>query len=218
MSGRRLEHDPDGDDEPRDAAAALELVRAEQDRVGRRMAASVPPILGAWGVAWFVGFGLLWLIDGAEPAVSIPLPFAVTTFIVLMVGALAATAVLGVRSGRGIRSSPASSFTGTVYGSMWAVGFLAIVVFGTALIRNGMPPGLANIYYPTASAIFVGIMYVIAGGIWQARPAIWMGGWILLVALVAPFFGYPTHYLVFALAGGGVFLVGALVAWLWVRR
>jgi hypothetical protein len=206
------------DGEPGDAAAMLELVRAQQDQVNRRMAAQVPPILLVWGIAWTVGFGLLWLIDGAKPALAVPLPVAVIAFIVLMAGALVATGILGGRSGRGIRSTADAAFTGTVYGATWTVGFVAIFVFGTALLRNGMPPELTNIYYPTASTLFVGIMYIIAGGIWRAWGAIGMGAWIVLVALVAPYFGYPTHYLVFAVAGGGVFLVGALVAWLWVRR
>jgi hypothetical protein len=61
-------------------------------------------------------------------------------------------------------------------------------------------------------------MYILAGGIWRAIPAIVMGGWIVLVALVAPFFGYPAHYLVFAIAGGGVFLGGAIVVWLYTRK
>lgn len=209
---------PDGGEPPADPAEMLRILEAQQDRMGRRMAAAVPAILGAWGLAWFIGFGMLWLIDGAKPALAVPLPVAVVAFIVLIAGALVTTAVLGIRSGRGIRSNPADAFTGAVYGTTWTVGFLAIYAFGAALSVNGMTPELANIYYPTVSTLFVGIMYIIAGAIWQTRAAVAMGGWIVLVAVVAPFFGYPTHYLVFALAGGGVFLVGAVVAWLWVRR
>ncbi|MEV5068614.1 hypothetical protein MRBLMI12_000159 [Microbacterium sp. LMI12-1-1.1] len=210
--------DPADDDAPRDAAAMLDLVRSQQDRVTRQLAAEVPLILLVWGIAWFVGFGLLWLIDGAEPAVSVPLPVAVTVFIVLMAGALGATAILGIRSGRGIRASAEAAFTGAVYGWSWTIAFVAMFVFGTALVQNGMPPDLANIYYPTASTLLVGLLYFVGGGIWHAKPLLWLGGWIVVVALVAPFFGYPTHYLVFSIAGGGVFLVGALVAWLWIRR
>ncbi|MDQ7879978.1 hypothetical protein Q9R08_18460 [Microbacterium sp. QXD-8] len=210
--------DPADDDAPRDAAAMLDLVRSQQDRVTRRLAAEVPLILLAWGIAWFVGFGLLWLIDGAKPAAGVPLPVAVTVFIVLMAGALVATAILGIRSGRGIRASAGAAFTGAVYGWSWTIAFIAMFVFGTALVRNGMPPELANIYYPTASTLLVGLLYFVGGGIWHAKPLLWLGGWIMVVALVASFFGYPTHYLVFSIAGGGVFLVGALVAWLWIRR
>lgn len=210
--------DPADDDAPHDAAAMLDLVRSQQDRVTRQLAAEVPLILLAWGIAWFVGFGLLWLIDGAKPAASVPLPLAVIVFIVLMAGALVATAILGIRSGRGIRASAGAAFTGAVYGWSWTIAFIAMFVFGTALVRNGMPPEVANIYYPTASTLLVGLLYFVGGGIWHAKPLLWLGGWIIVVALVAPFFGYPTHYLVFSIAGGGVFLVGALVAWLWIRR
>lgn len=206
------------DEEARDPAAMLDLVRSQQERVTKQLAAEVPLILLAWGIAWFVGFGLLWLIDGVEPVVAVPLPVAVVVFIVLMVGALVATAILGIRSGRGIRPSAEAAFTGAVYGWSWTIAFVAMFVFGTALIRNGMPPDLANIYYPTASTLLVGLLYFVGGGIWQAKPLLWLGGWIIVVALVAPFFGYPAHYLVFSLAGGGVFLIGALVTWLWVRR
>ena len=210
--------DPADDDAPRDAAAMLDLVRSQQDRVSRQLAAQVPLNLLAWGIAWFVGFGLLWFIDGAKPAASVPLPVAVAVFIVLMAGALVATAILGIRSGRGIRASTEAAFTGAVYGWSWTIAFVAMFVFGSALVHNGMPPDLANIYYPTASTLLVGLLYFVGGGIWHAKPLLWLGGWIMVVALVAPFFGYPTHYLVFSIAGGGVFLVGALVAWLWIRR
>lgn len=206
------------EDDAGDAAEMFEILQSQQDRITRRMAAYVPAILLAWGIAWFVGFGMLWLIDGAKPAVSIPLPVAVVVFVVLMIGALVASAVLGVRTSRGIRPSSAAAFTGTVYGFTWTIAFVAMFVFGTALVRNGMPPELLNIYYPTASTLLVGLLYFVGGGIWQARPLLWLGGWIIVVALVAPFFGYPANYFVLALAGGGVFLAGALVVWLWVRR
>jgi hypothetical protein len=209
---------PDEDGEqPADVAAMLDLIRSEQERMSRRLAAGVPAILLAWGIAWFVGFMLLWLIDGARPAISVPVAVAAIAFALLMAGALVVSAVMGARMSRGIRSAPGAAWTGTVYGLMWPVGFLSLTALGQALIVNGMPPELASIYYPTASTIFVGIMYVLAGGIWRNWLSIAMGGWFIVVAAVAPFFGYPTHYLVFALAAGGVFLLGALVAWLWLR-
>ena len=201
-----------------DPAEMLAMLRGEQDRVNRRLAALVPWILLTWGLCWLIGFLALWGIDGAKPAFSLPLPFAVTVFVVLMVASLAISGILGARSQRGIRTSPESAFTGTVYGITWTVAFIALVVFGAALSFNGMPRELLNIYYPTGSAVLVGLLYMIAGAIWQAKPALWLGVWTLVVALAAPFFGYPANYLVFAVAGGGGFLVGALVLGLWVLR
>lgn len=203
-------------DDDLDPASALELVTRQQDEIERRMAAGLPAILAAWGVAWGVGFTMLWLIDGLAPAFRMPVPIAVVTFIVLMAGALAISGIVGARMGRGIRTGAAAAWTGTVYGLTWPVGFIAILALGNALAVNGMPSELGSIFYPTASTMFAGIMYILAGAIWQSWPAIAMGGWIVLVACVAPFFGYPTHYLVFAIAGGGVFILGAIAAGAWV--
>ena len=42
-----------------------------------------------------------------------------------------------------------------------------------------------------------------------------MGVWFVLLSWVAPFFGGPTHLLVFALGGGGMFLAGAIYVGVW---
>lgn len=205
------------DDSPLDPAAMLALMQDQQQDVQRRLARFVPWILLSWAVAWGVGFGMLWLIDGARPVVAVPVELAASVFAVLIVIAGVISGVLGARSGRGIRSSKAAAFTGTVYGITWSVGFVALFVLGAALARGGMPPELLNIYYPAVSLIFVGIMYILAGAIWRAVPALVMGGCIVLIAAIGPFFGYPTHYLVYAISGGGVFLVGTVVTAVYSR-
>lgn len=205
------------EDAPLDPASMLALLQDQQQDVQRRMARFVPWILISWAVAWGVGFGMLWLIDGARPAISVPVEVAAPVFAVLMVMAGVVSGVLGARSGRGIRTTKAAAFTGAVYGITWSVGFVALFVLGSALSYNGMPPELLSIYYPAVSLMFVGIMYILAGAIWHAVPAIVMGGCIVLIAAVGPFFGYPTHYLVYAITGGGVFLVGAVVTAVYVR-
>lgn len=205
------------DDSPLDPAAMLALLQDQQQDVQRRMTRFVPWILLSWAVAWSVGFGMLWLIDGARPAISVPVEIAAPVFAVLIVMAGVVSGVLGARSGRGIRASKAAAFTGTVYGITWSVGFIALFVLGSALSYNGMPPELLNIYYPAISLIFVGIMYIIAGAIWHAIPALVMGGCIVLIAVIGPFFGYPTHYLVYAISGGGVFFAGTVVTAVYSR-
>ncbi len=91
-------------------------------------------------------------------------------------------------------------WTGTVYGlthGRW--GFLPLTALGQALIVNGMLSELASIYYSTASTIFVGIMTCSRADPAQLAFHRNAAGWFIVVAAVAPFFGYPTHYLVFAL-------------------
>ena len=188
----------------------LAIMERERMTIARRMAKQIPWILLAWGVAWLLGYGMLWLIDGAKPLFSVPLVPAVITFIVLLLGAVAVSIVIGSRAGRGIRTSPAAAFTGTVYGITCSVAFIAIYVFAAGLAANGMGVELQTIFFPTGMALIVGLMYLVAGAIWHAVPSIVMGALMVVVALVAPFFGYPNHYSFLSIAGGAVFIVGAI--------
>ncbi|TQL47205.1 hypothetical protein FB562_0257 [Homoserinimonas aerilata] len=205
------------DDTPLDPAEMLALVQRQQGDMQRRMARYVPWILLSWALAWGVGFGMLWLVDGARPGFSVPLAVAGPVFGVLLVGAGVTSGVLGARSGRGIRSSKAAEFTGTTYGVTWSVGLVALFALGASLTHNGASPEVMNIFYPAVSLVFVGVMYIIAGAIWHAIPSIWMGGAIVAIAVIGSFFGYPTHYLVYAILGGGVFLAGAVVTAVYSR-
>ena len=189
----------------------LDLVRRQQDEVGRQLARRVPWILIAWGVAWVIGFGMLWLIDGGRPAFSVPWPVAAIVFAALTVAAIAVSAIMGTLGSRGIKSDPASAFTGTVFGISGTIGFIAIWIFALGLERNGMPAELQSIYFPVASALLIGFMYVMAAAIWHQVAVLVLGAWIIVVALVAPFLGYPAHYLLFAIAGGGGFLLGGVI-------
>ena len=182
------------------------------------MGAFVPAIVTAWGIAWLVGFGAFWLIDGLAPGFRLPLAVAAATFAVLIAAALVLSALLGIRAGRGIRTTTACRFQGSVYGATWWIGGLGIAVLGWGLSVNGMSPELASFYYSSGYVLFTGLMFLVAGVIWHAVPSVVLGVWTVAVAAVAPFFGYPGNFLFLALAGGGAFLVLAVVARHYLRR
>ena len=208
---------PEGE-ETLDPAAMLTLMQAQQRSVTSQMGRFVGVITATWGAAWLVGFGALWLIDGMQPSFGIPLAVAAWIFGVLIAAAILVSIVLGVRNTAGVRSSPASAFTGAVYGSTWSVSMIALYVLGAGLIANGMSPELATIYFPSAFVLMTGILFMISGAIWHAVPALICGVWLVVVAVIAPFFGYPNHYLFLSLAGGGAFLVLAIGAEVYSRR
>jgi hypothetical protein len=197
------------EDAPLSASAALTMLNNQQRSIANQLGSFAALISASWGIAWFLGFLALWLIDGPRPGFGLPLPAAITIFVVLLAAAIAISATLGVRSGRGIRGS-ARAFTGTVYGVSWSASMIAISVLGGALEQNGMSRALANIFFPCAYTLVAGLLYLIAGGIWGSVSFIVAGGWIMLVAVIAPWFGYPTHFLVFAIGGGGGFLALAI--------
>ena len=199
------------DDAALDPAAMLALARDQQRSVSGRMGAFVPYILLAWGVAWLAGFIALWLAEGPE---TLPMAAAAPIIVVLFAGAGVVSIVLGARSSRGVRTGKDAAFVGVVYGQAWWIGCVAIFVIGQAMVVNGMDAELLGILYPSAYVFFAGLMYLVGGALWRAVPMIVLGVWTIIVSAVAPFAGAPVHYLVFAIAGGGGFLIGA--AWtLW---
>lgn len=195
----------------------LALLQDQQATVTGRMAAFVPWILVAWGLAWLIGFLVLWTDALGRPGEA-PGVAAGLTFAGLLVAAGAVSAVLGIRSGRGLRGTRESAVVGIVYGNLWWLGSLAVGVIGQALVRAGMPTQALGVFYPSAFIFFAGIMYVMSGLIWQAYPMMVLGVWSVIVAAVGAFLPQPSHYLLYALGGGGAFLiVAAWSAW-WVRR
>jgi hypothetical protein len=205
-------------EEPLDPAAMLELMQAQQRSVTAQMGSFVGAITATWGLAWLFGFGALWLIDGLRPSFGIPLVVAAWIFGLLVAIAIVISIVLGVRNTHGIRSTPSSAFTGAVYGSTWSVSMVALYVFGVGLISNGMSPALANIYFPSAFVLMTGVLFMVSGAIWHAIPALISGIWLVIVAVVAPFFSSPGHLLFLAIAGGGAFLVLAIASEIYSRR
>jgi hypothetical protein len=205
---------PPGDDELElDPALALRIVRDQQLDIETRVGGFVPTIMVAWGIAWLVGFGAVWLSEGAG---VLPPVVAWWTFGVLIAAASGLSMWLAIRSGRGMRTEDA--FGGTVYGVTWSAGSLAIFVFAAGLFHNGMTRELAAIFFPSAFVLFAGIMYLVAGALWRAVPSIVLGSIVIVIAVAAPFFGAPHNNLFFALAGGGAFLGFGLVARIRMRR
>jgi len=206
------------DDVALEPAAMLALMQNQQRSIERQVNGFVPVITLGWALTWLLGFGALWLIDGLRPAFALPVEVAVWFFVVCVLATGALSAILGIRSGRGLRGNTAAAFTGTVYGITWGVGATALGVLGAAFRAQGMTAELANFYYPSAYVLFAGIMYMIAGGIWRTVPSLIAGAWLVMVAAAAPFFGYPHHYLFIAVTAGGAFLALSAIGFAELRR
>lgn len=189
----------------------LRLLHEQQDRVRSEFAAPIPWLYAIWGVAWLVGFLLLWSAwPGGNPWFQVPMLVAGIVFAALMLCSIVASAVLGIRIGRGVRGE--SDFAGAVYGLSWSLCGTAFAAVGVGLISNGLSTELASIYFPSAYALMVGTLYLGGAALWRDKGQLVIGIVMLVVGSIAPFFGAPTNNLVMALAGGGVFLIGALVA------
>ena len=204
-------------DESLPPAEMLRLVQQQQDRVVRSLSGPIPWLYAIWGTSWLVGFLLLWSSwPGGNPWFQIPGLVAGIAFAVLMVASIVASAVLGIRIGRGVRG--ASDFQGAVYGLSWSICGAAFAAVGMGLISNGLSTELASIYFPSAYALMVGTLYLGGAALWRDKGQLVLGIVLLSAGSVAPFFGAPTNNLVMALVGGGAFLIGAVVAARNLRR
>ncbi len=192
---------------PLTAEQALALAGRQQQRMDAVALRPVMLILIAWGLAWGIGFMAVWLSRAESPVIAPGAAWAV--FGSLLIAAVVTSGVAGARIGRGVRGGD-GGFVGGVYGFSWAIAPLAITAMGVAFARAGAEPAVLDLFYPAAYSLVVGMLYIVGAALFRAVPMLFLGGWILLVGTVAPFFGTPNHYLVMSVAAGGGFLAGAV--------
>ncbi len=195
----------------------LALIEGETRGVKRAFTAQVPVYYFVWGGAWLVGYLLLWSAwEGSPAPVRLPLWIAVPVFAALILGGAITSAVVGVRSNRGIKG--VSDFVGTVYGLSWPVLGGAIAAIGTAMLRSGASSDVIAVYYTSAYALLVGALYLAGAMIWRSADQLVIAGVMIVAAAVTGYFGAPGNMLAMALIAGPALLVGGIVAVIRLRR
>lgn len=206
--------------EPQEAGGAAEmlaLIESQQRKVDRELLRPIPYLYGIWGVAWFVGFLLLWsAYEGGNPLFTIPMAIAAPVFAALLIGSIVASGIIGSRINRGVKGD--SNFAGIVYGLSWSLCGMAFAGLGMGLIANGLSSELASIYFPSAYALMCGTLYLGGAALWRDKGQLILGIVLLAAGALSPFAGAPTNNLVMAVFGGGAFIVGAIVVAVRLRQ
>ncbi len=200
------------EDDLLDTRQAAELLRRSADHARQRLMVNQPLIYGAWGVAWLIGCGAMWLsvlgqhpFRGAAGWASAVLGTGIALAIV-------ATAITTGRAGRGVGG--VSARQGMMFGLSWPVGFAALFSLIGAVAHFGASPSVMGVLGAAGPLVVVGLIYMVAAGMWLDRIMFWLGAWELLVAAVGAWTGPVGVLLMDAVAGGGGFLAAsALVAW-----
>ncbi|MFT4284526.1 MAG: hypothetical protein QM598_06805 [Protaetiibacter sp.] len=196
---------------------SLALIQGETRSMKRLFGVQVPVYYFVWGGAWLVGYLLLWAAwPGSPSPVAVPLAVAAPVFAALILGAAVTSAVVGVRSNRGIKGT--SDFVGTVYGISWAVLGTAVAAIGYALVRAGISDGATAIYYTSAYALLVGAMYLAGTMLWRSVDQLVIAIVMIVAAAVTGFFGAPGNMLAMALIAGPALLLGGVIALVRLRR
>jgi hypothetical protein len=203
-------------DAPLDPAAMLDIASRQSYRMQTLELKSVVAILFSWGIAWGVGFLVLWAGLDAGAPFAVAQPAASIVFGVLIAAAIVVSMVLGIRMSRGMRGS--SNVAGAIYGWSWSLGSIAAWLIGSSLVRAGMQPDVAILYFPAVYSLVVGLLYLAGAAIWQSKLQLVLGIWMIVVGTIAPIFGYPWNLPIMAALGGGGFIVGAIIMLVSLRK
>ena len=207
--------DPDGDE--LHPERLLALIDDETRGMKRTLAVQVPVYSFVWGGAWLLGYLLLWSAwPGSPSPVAVPGWLAIPAFAVLMLGAAITSAVVGIRSNRGIKG--VSDFVGTVYGLSWPILGGTVAAIGYALVRAGISDDAAAIYYTSAYALLVAAMYLAGTLVWHSADQLVIALVMAVAAAVTGFFGAPANMLAMALIAGPALLIGGVIALVRLRR
>jgi hypothetical protein len=193
---------PDGDPQ-----ALLALIESEKARTQQALDPDPRLIFGVWGIAWLVGFLAFWSAASDEVAWDLPLGAAGAFFFLCLASAVVVTMVHVGRRAVGVRG--VSSTTGAMYGWTWFLSFLTLTVIMASAINRGLPEELIGLLWSVLSGLVVGSLYLAGGAVWQDRFQFGLGVWILVCSAAGAIAGYPSVFLVMALAGGGGFLLAA---------
>jgi hypothetical protein len=210
-------NDDQGEQAPVNPAEALRLIEAEQAAARRGMQPDPRLTFGPWGIAWLVGFGLLFLRFGPDGRVFVPMPelLPLAVLYLLLAAALVVSSWAGMKANRHVRG--VSSTQGLRYGLSWFAAFASVVVIANR-VSDLLPDAEAGLLWSGLSVAVVGVLYIAGAAIWQSREMFILGLWITLVNVGGLVAGPGWHALAISLAGGGGMLVAGFVEWLRWRR
>jgi hypothetical protein len=200
--------DGSGADAPLDPRAALALYTADKAEARTRSARLGRITYIAWGLAWIVGYGALYVSarqTGARPAA-----WAFAVLAVVLACAITISTVVGVRSNTQIVGPSAKS--GAFFGWSFAIAFVGGMQMAALIAsRYGLSPEAADVLYNCLPALLVGTLYMSSAAVWKSTPMFVTGVIFVVMAVAGSLAGVPDGYLVMSLLGGGLLLLAGLV-------
>jgi hypothetical protein len=202
---------PIDDDRPLDdPAESLRLIREERANLVRTLTPDPRLMYWPWGVAWLVGFGLIFLrfSPGGRVLVAMPAWLPSTVLIVLLVGAGIITGIVGGRVGRHVAGP--SSRQGLLYGLTWSIAFTSMsIVFSQ--FADELSDARQSLLWGGGMVALTGALHMAGGAMWNNRSLFVLGAWTSAVNVAGILFGVGWHPLIVAvLAGGGMFVLGQI--------
>jgi hypothetical protein len=155
--------------------------------------------------AAYASFGIAYVLGHGAAAVSLGPDL-------LGAGLAAGTVFASVAATRAQRGAgPHDSLSGKLLGLSWVSAFIALFLAITGLAAQLEMPDLQTILWPTWSGFLVGLLYLGEGATRRNLLHYGLGTWLALISAAALFLGIPSLFWVLAIAGGGGFVVAAVL-------
>jgi hypothetical protein len=195
---------------PVSAAESLRLIEAQRDAATRSLSPDPRLIYWPWGLAWLIGFGLLFLRHGPHEQVRVNMPneLPLVTLFTLMIIAFLVSGLTGARANRQISGD--SSIRGLRYGLSWLAGFSGNAVV-CAHVSKFLPAPEVSLLWAATSVGLVAVLYLAGSATWQSRDLLVLGIWLTISNIAGVLAGPGWHSLVISVAGGGGLLVAGFV-------
>lgn len=207
----------DDDAPPASPAESLALIQHERAAVAGTVALNPLGYYLPWGLAWLVGYGLLFLRFGPDGRVFVDLPdwLPLVVLFAAMAVAMVSTVVISVHRGRGVEGR--SSWQGTAYGLAW---FFAFAGVGTTTGRFAelLPERERGLLWAAVSVGTVAVMYMAGAAIWLSRDMFVLGAWLTVINIAGVALGPGWHSLLICVGGGGGMCVSGALLWLHGHR
>ena len=190
------------------AQEAAAIVQDARARARKELVISTPLVYTAWGLVWLIGYGAMWLsVRGQHPyngpsGVSIAAVFVLAGFAIATVLVIASKAVAGI-DGQSMRHR-------RIIGSTWAIGYLALLIVAPAISSSASTRTLAFIGF-AGPVLLAGLVYTLASVLGRYRQAFALGAWLVIVGISCAWLAPATILATCALAGGGAFLLMAVI-------
>jgi hypothetical protein len=100
---------------------------------------------------------------------------------------------------------------GQIYGLSWPIGFASLFAIQGALARHDASNEVMGVLGAAGPILVTALIYLVGAAIWHEWSMFYLGAWLALVAGVGAWTGPVNLLLVGAIAGGGGFLLAAVL-------
>jgi drug/metabolite transporter (DMT)-like permease len=188
-----------------EAAAVVQDARA---RARRELVISAPLVYMAWGLVWLLGYGAMWLsVRGQHPYTG-PSGPSIATLFILAGFAVAAVLVIVSKAAAGIDGQ--SVRYRRIILAAFGAGYLILFIVQFSISSSVSTRTLAFVAF-AGPLLLAGLTYILASALGRNRPAFALGASLVIVGASCAWLAPAAILAVCALAGGGAFLLLALI-------